>query len=124
MITIVANLVAAGDRFSPEAFEKEFGIAFTRKNEPGSIASTGRYRGRAMPYGSGTLVDDWTGCDERSLLGSLVLRADVVAACRRLGADSLTIHLDVEYDEQCNFDFSEEVIGAIHSLGVPLTVSC
>jgi len=41
-----------------------------------------------------------------------------------LGAMAPVLHLIVEWEEQCNFEFSLEELRAIADLGISLTVSC
>jgi hypothetical protein len=46
MIDIYAHCSLYGEEFSPTLAERESGVRFERKNEPGELGTIGRYRGK------------------------------------------------------------------------------
>jgi hypothetical protein len=122
---ITGYFLASGPRFSPTAVEASTHVKFTRKNEPGETANTGRYRGKPLPYGSGDIVDDQSGMallDARSPL--VAQAAAVIDECRAHGATSLQMHLDVQYSGQCNLEMRPRLLLALAGMQVEFTISC
>lgn len=113
-----------GEAFSPAAAERETGLSFSERHEPGETGAKGRYRGRPTPFGSATLrapeeVDpaerlDW-------LLDTVLPHAD---ALRRLGGLEGWLHSTVYFDAQCNLDYPPDRLRKLARLGVPYTVTC
>jgi hypothetical protein len=125
MLNIYADCNVWGANFSPTALEKDTGIVFQRKNEPGQIADSGRYRNQPLPYGSATLV-----LREGRETGEIVALQDVdfvakhLAHFRKAGATKIVIDIVVAYGGQCNLEMNPEFLSAVASLGIPLTLSC
>jgi len=114
-----------GEAFSPSTAEKQTGIVFDAKNEPGEIARSGRYRNQPTPHGSATIKfeDDLSSCDPLTTQ-SLNVLAESIPAFREAGATTIVIHCDVAYRDQCNLEMSPGFLAAIARLGVPLTLTC
>lgn len=117
------TLRASGETFSPTAAEARSGIQFSAKGEPGETATTGRYRGQPRPYGWAELrspsdVDGGPGAPFLQAASALV------AASTAFGASECTLHIDVAFREQCNFEMSCAAIVGLAKLGLPVTVSC
>jgi hypothetical protein len=116
---------AIGEKFSPGKAESSAKINFSLKNEPLELGRRGRYRDQPLPYGSGELIDadsDTTMSGSRShFLDALML---LVPACRAAGATSLSVHCDVAYDNQCNFELNRQFISHLAAIDVDLTFSC
>lgn len=125
MIRISLVFRAMGERFSPGVAEVQTGILFSKKNERGDIGDCGRYKGQPIPYGSGDLREPSDNSD-------LVIPSDaffkalniLVPVCRKAMADSMLLHIDVAFEDQCNMELSEHFLRAVSKLGIPVTVSC
>ena len=115
-----------GENFSPALAEKETGVSLDDKIEVGDIGKIGRYKDKRIPYGSACLrLIEMKG---ESLETTLKVMTDIlmehIDSFRSNGTDSITLHFDVNYENQCNLEFSPELIKRISTLGVPLTISC
>ena len=124
MVEFLPYLDLWGERFSPTEAEGVTGLALVRKNEPGEIGLRGKYHGRPIPYGSGSLEPPES-VPPADRLGWLLERAAPHAeAFRRLGAELWRLHIGVRYWDQCNMEFSPAEMATIAALRVPFTISC
>ncbi|QRK10763.1 hypothetical protein JQX13_12225 [Archangium violaceum] len=114
-----------GDSFSPSLAEERTGLLLVDKNEPGEVAPSGRYDGKALPYGSAMLVllDDDLEPGATALEPLRALKARL-PDLRAVGVTGVSLFLVVAYEGQCHFELSPEELGEIAGLGVPLAVSC
>src|SRR5438309_9423725 len=105
MTTVNAFCLIQGSKFSPALAEKRTGVRFDEKNEPAENGVAGRYRGKPIPYGSATLglAPGDPGHNLDALLHSLERSLD---GLRSAGAEDITVHCTVHYEDQCNFEFS------------------
>jgi hypothetical protein len=114
-----------GDTFSPSLAEARTGLLLVDQNEPGEVAPSGRYQGKALPYGSAMLVlldeDLEPGA---SALEPLRRLKEKLPDLRALGLTSATLYLVVAYEGECHFELSAEELVALSGLGIPLAVSC
>lgn len=125
MIKPRATLRLQGSAFSPSSVEERTGLRFTASQERGELGRLGRYAGRPIPYGSAELActvnsallaspdEEFFGAAER-----------LVRAGEALGVESAVLHVDIEFESQCNFEFSQAFLAAVLRIGAPLTVSC
>jgi len=126
MITLSPKCHLYGDSLSPKAIEEKTKILFKKKNEPGDIGNTGKYRGTPIPYGSATLqpTDELMQTSSKEalkwLLGLVKANLDIF---RKNGASDVTLDLVVFHDGQCNLEFSVDELRRIAELGLPLTLS-
>jgi len=119
MVRVFTKIFTAGQCFSPADAERALGVTFELANEPGA-------RGR-----SGRILDDgaaWLriGPPEGAPTLSAATASEAVArldALRTLGASDPTIHVDVEYDGQCNLELEPDVLGILASSGATLALS-
>jgi hypothetical protein len=102
-------------------------------NEPGDVPPSGRYAGKALPYGSALLVlldddltDDLTGelVPGGSALEPLRELKGALPGLRALGATQVTLSLVVAWTGACHFTLSAEELAEVAALGLPLEVSC
>jgi hypothetical protein len=120
MVRIFPTLVLTGEHFSPEATERRCNLKFQSKVEPGSTSK----RGTQQALGTAILA---LGAEDGAAELPLAVVQEVVRLVPKLqesGAEDLTLHLNVEYDEQCNFEVDPEVLQGIAASGTALTVSC
>jgi len=123
MTSITFTMRLQGVAFSPAEAETRSGLAFTMRVEPGTIVSSGRYSGSALPYGWAELrcdADAHGHPGEKFFFEASIL-AGVGASC---GATQRVLHIEVAYQDQCNFEWSCESLSAVARLGLPVTVSC
>ncbi|HYO56593.1 hypothetical protein [Archangium sp.] len=117
--------ILQGDCFSPSLAGERTGLVLVDPNEPGEVAPSGRYEGKALPYGSAMLVlldeDLEPGASALEPLRALKAR---LPDLRDLGATRITLYLVVAYEGPCHFELSPEELVALSALGVPLAVSC
>ena len=121
MITTNCHFVMRGDSFSPKKAEALLDIEFEVKNEPGEIASRGRYKEQAYPFGYGLLR---IGSMEENFGHFAKKIANWIEFFDSLGVQDTWFHVDVEYCNQCNLEFSVEFLRILGSLNIPLTVTC
>lgn len=122
---VFARLLAWGRAFSPRAAEQALGVRFSHKNEPGDRGVTGRYFGRPTPYGSGTLEHEPGAFGDLIAADAWILGdPSLIAELRSRGATELVLYIDVEYEAQCNFELSPELLAALSRLGVTVGFSC
>jgi hypothetical protein len=114
-----------GAAFSPSLAQARTGLLLVDANEPGDVAPSGRYEGKALPYGSAMLVlfdeDLEPGASSLEALRALKAR---LPELRALGATGASLYLVVAYERQCDFQFSPEELVELAALGLPLAVSC
>jgi hypothetical protein len=126
MLTLNVRCLIQGKCFSPALVEKAGGLSFRQQEEPGSIGTAGRYRGKPLPYGSAVLaLSKAQSVDPRKSLDLLVetLRPSI-KYLRKEGADNIVLHCDIFFENQCNFELSAEQIAAVAELHIPMTISC
>jgi hypothetical protein len=114
-----------GESFSPSLAEARTGLCWANQNEPGALATSGRYQGKPLPYGSAMLVlldDDLQ--PDASPLEPLRTLKEKLPELRAAGATEATLYLVVAYETQCDFEFTPEELGALASVGLTLGVSC
>ena len=124
MVELLPSLDFWGEQFSPKKAEAVTGLALSRKNEPGDIGDTGRYRGQPIPYGAASLETPETIGVSRRLTWLLECVAPHVETLRRLGAELVRLHVEVRYQGQCNLEFSPGEVAGIAALRVAFTISC
>lgn len=125
MVKVSVVFRAFGPEFSPDNAERNAGVRFSKKNEPGDAGTSGRFRGRPLPYGSCELNGP-----ERSVALDMPdpkffhSIQHVARECLAAGATSMVLHFDVAYVDQCNLEFSSEFVLALARTGVAVTMSC
>ena len=125
MLNIYVDCHIWGERFSPKAVESKTGIAFQKKNEPGDIADSGRYRDQPRPYGSATLVVR-EGGERGDLISFEAIKylGKNLHEFKRAGATDISLDIVVAYGGQCNLEMSAALLNSLASLQIPLTISC
>lgn len=122
---IIVSCPVQGEAFRPSEAERQSGIRFSEKSEVGELGKSGRYPGQPQPYGYGSLGIEIRGNDlEEPLQRFLDQVRRGAPFWQTLGAESLIVQIDVFYDHQCNLEFSESIIAALHDLRVPVAISC
>jgi hypothetical protein len=118
MIEIYPSLEINGETFSPSKAAAICGLVFSNMVEPGETMMRGRYRGSPAPYGAGSLrlADD--------LVPLLEIFRESRAEILACGATSITLNLGIEYEGQCNLEFSAAELHAIAGAQIPMTISC
>jgi hypothetical protein len=114
-----------GDTFSPSKVEAEFGVRFQSKNEPGEIGTTGRYRGKPVPYGSACYVFGNDRSEKAFRIDPPLI--DLLRNRQRLqeaGVTDVSLHFDVAYTDQCNFEMDPAFLKAAAELDLPVTITC
>lgn len=125
MVRVLAGFFASGPQFSPGVVERRTGVRFSRKNECGEMGMTGRYRGQPIPYGSGDFQGPEAGLDPQVPDEHFFESVEALAReCSAAGATSMRLHLDVEYVDQCNLEWSSAFVSALGRARVAVTISC
>ncbi|WP_320044676.1 hypothetical protein [uncultured Desulfobacter sp.] len=116
-----------GDQFSPMVVEEETGIHFDYKNEPGEIGKTGRYKGVAIPCGSGEIAFSETGASA-DLLSPDAPILEIIekhqSSFSAAGATEIVLIINVFYKGQCNIEQSHKLLKRLAMLKVDLSISC
>ncbi|MBI4965357.1 MAG: hypothetical protein HY913_18920 [Desulfomonile tiedjei] len=125
MLNIYAHCSLWGEEFSPAKAERNSGMPFDEKSEPGEIATFGRFRGQPLPYGSAKLILR-EGGERGKLIDPEIISfvAKNLHHFRKAGATDIQIDIVVAYGGQCNLEMSPEFLNSVASLGIPLTLSC
>jgi hypothetical protein len=125
-IRVFARLVAQGTAFSPGDAERALGVHFSRKEEPGEIGTSGKFAGRSIPYGSGIIEYEANESDDELIPahGWILGNPTLVSELGSRGATEINLYIDVEYEAQCNFELSTELLASLSKLGVTVGFSC
>jgi hypothetical protein len=119
MIDFNLKCIVQGERFSPRIAAEIAKVKFDKAIEPGEVVDRGKYRGRPSPRGWASLSSS-----EPSIGSFLKKMERVVPILRASGADRISLHLCVEYRQQCNWELTTTEIGLLAGIGLPLLVSC
>jgi hypothetical protein len=126
----IAVLTMYGEEFSPAAAAAQLGLKFSTVHERGEIGTIGRYRGQPIPYGAASIEIESvpsTGAHTGELEGAALLADQAgksLGVLRALGADEITLHVDICFDAQCNFVILPETLHRIARMGIGLSISC
>jgi hypothetical protein len=121
---ISVSINFSGDKFSPTKAENVTGLIFSDKIEYGDIGIRGKYKGIAVPYGSGTLkVSKDIDMNDRILWLTEALSGKI-EALRTLGSDEPHIYIGYFYKDQCNLTLTKTEIAAISELNLEFCFSC
>ncbi len=124
MVKATYVFLAQGDAFSPTAAARATGVAFTRSNEPGDLGTKGNYLGQPRPYGSAELEGPAEADLEVPHAATFAAVECLAPACVAAGADSLRLHIDVAYVDQCNLELGPAFVEALARLGIAITLTC
>jgi hypothetical protein len=117
-------LSLCGTIFSPAQTERETGLVFSMKNEPGEIGERGRYRGKPYPFGHAILKAP-DGSEAPTGLDRLLDLALVhVNELKKIDFLEGVVHVDYAYNQQCNLEFKPETLAKLARLGFALTITC
>ena len=111
-----------GEKFSPKIVENELGIKFSEKNEPGEIGVLGRYKGKKYELG-GAILKSPEGIDESLnwILNVLCKHKNYLLKC---GVEDINLTLNIEYENQCNFELTKKHLSQLTSLNIGLAITC
>lgn len=118
MIVISQYCILKGDNFSPKKTSDILNISFDEMNEKGELGIIGRYKGKAIPYGSCVIR---TENEEYKILNILEKH---IYDFKKYGVEEIMLHWDVAYQQQCNFEIGVDYINRLSKLSIPLSVSC
>jgi len=125
MVKLFPRITLSGDNFSPKRVDNDSCSFFSNKKEKGDIATTGRYKGKPLPYGSAVIAspENITGENEKILwvIEKYLNHKEKILNC---GAEDIVFHIDVNYIDQCNLAFDPEIIKKISDLNISLTITC
>ena len=124
MTKACAYILLVGDAFSPEKAERETGLTFQQKNEPGEIGTRGRYKGQPTPFGWAMLKPPEEGDETRQFEWLFNAALPHIETLRRLGATDGKLHITYAYDTQCNLGYEPELMAKLARLGLAFTISC
>ena len=118
------SILFRGKNFSPKEAERVTGIELSKKLEVGDIAPFGRYRGQAVPYGTGILIvpDKVPNAERLEWLVSLLDKH--LEKIYKLGAEPTHIYAGYFYKDQCNFLFTKKEMLEISKLDIDFHISC
>ena len=123
MTSVKPRIMATGISFTPRALNTP-GFIAEDINDPGEIGTVGRYRDQPLPRGNVSYLLSKTPVDWDAI-DALALKLPALARdLKALGAEEITLHLDVIHDGQCNFDISPILLKAVTAANVVFTISC
>ncbi|MCB9061886.1 MAG: hypothetical protein H6622_10220 [Halobacteriovoraceae bacterium] len=130
LILTQISLSIYGDSFSPSKIKESEDLKFDNKNEVGDIGKRGRYKGKPIPYGGASLyiekkfpVKEKDG-DELIPSSFLDLIENNMDSFKNAGGTDIELRLSIFWKDQCNFDFSPDLIKRIGNLNIPFLISC
>lgn len=125
MITIEADCEISGAAFSPARARELTGLRLPNGSEPGAPSKKPARPRREAGYARLNLeaegIDPGDAEVEEALL-SLV--EEYASLLREAGAEEFQMWLYVDYQGQCNMEFSPEYLGRLARMGMPLLISC
>jgi hypothetical protein len=126
MRTIEGYVHFYGELFSPSEAEKISGVTFDEKKERGDIGIRGKYKGVPIPYGSAYINFEHPGGDPDLLpvdMPLLNILERFIPPFRAIGAEDISLWVNVFYTSQCNLELSPELLQKLAGLGIPLCIS-
>ena len=121
---ISVSILFQGETFSPKLAEEITGFDFEDKNEVGDIGTRGRYKGKAIPYGSAQITPPkHIEMHDRILWLAKALDGKV-DQFQAMGSDEPYIYIGYFYKNQCNLSLSKEELAAIAKLNIEFCFSC
>lgn len=108
-----------GEAFAPSLVP----FNFSEQQDPGDIGTTGKFKGRPLPYGSASyrVPADVENADRIKHLVAVV--KPLLAAIREAGATEWHVSIGRVFDGQCNEEYSQEELLLIASLQCGLVYS-
>jgi hypothetical protein len=129
------RIVMSGSRFSPAAVVSQTGLELSDAQEPDSIATSGRNKGRPRGYGSAAL-ETRPDLTEPQSLHELLVRFEKHATQLRdqgaeeedgtVSASDRAIYFDaaIYWKDQCNLAYDADVLLKMGQLGLSFWLSC
>jgi len=121
---LLASIKLQGADFSPSTLSADLAIDFNDQNEKGDLAKYGRYAESGYPFGWANIVAP----ESVDQFDSIYYLAKLVRDARPLfdkhGIDDRYLYVGYFYEDQCNFEFSEEEINMISEAGLSFGISC
>lgn len=121
---ISVSILFQGETFSPKMAEEITGFNFEDKNEAGDVATRGRYKGKALPYGSARLIPPKHIQIHDKILWLAKALNGKIDLLQAMGADEPYIYIGYFYKNQCNLSLSKEELVAIAQLNIEFCFSC
>lgn len=111
--------IIQSEKLVPDEIENKYNIKFSEKNSKGEIGEIGRYRGKEIPFGSGTIK--FTDEKDEDLIEKI---CNLVKDISDIEEYEIILHLDVEYENQCNFEIEQIYSKFAIDINTPITISC
>ena len=121
-ISVTINF--SGEHFSPSRAEKETGLVLSKKSEAGEMGVRGKYKGLAIPYGSGNLEPPSTLENNAKILWLASTLESTLSKFIQCGAEKPYLYVGYFYKDQCNLTLTKEELAAIAKLGIDFCFSC
>lgn len=117
MIKIRTHCTFYGDNFYPEQLENKLNLVFDEKNNPNEFLQDTKIK---VEYGTATLICKGKGYPNNKYLDKISL---IIKHVNAFKIDKAVLHMDIEHDGQCNFEFSPELLKKIASLNITLSIT-
>jgi len=126
MVYIESFCIIQGERFSPNEFNSKAPVFLENGNEPGDLGSSGRYRAKAIPFGSGRLntpaeLESGVNAPVNWIAEALEQTSNLL---QDLGADKITVFVNVAYNEQCSLEFDPALMHKLAAVGAHVAINC
>jgi len=110
-----------GEQFYPKVIEDFFNIKFGSSITPGEVGKKGRYKGKAIPYGSASFSSNPDVSNQ--ILWILNFIKDKIKIIRLNGGDSIKLKVVYSYKGQCNCELGVEEISLLADFKIPFLFS-
>ena len=129
MINEYVTCILSGDNFSPALFVRSSGLKLTNINEKGDIGKIGRFKNKKIPFGSAEIdISDiyiqnkLKNIDQFDLI--LVVLSDNLPKINAAGVTDIYLDINLEYEDQCNWELKREQIKKLAEIDINLSISC
>lgn len=119
MTNLSYSFIIQSEKLVPDEIEIKYNIKFSEKNSKGEIGKIGRYKGKEIPFGSGSIK--FIGEKDEVLIEKI---CNFVKDLSDIEEYLIILHLDVEYVNQCNFEIEQIYSKFAIDINIPITSSC
>jgi hypothetical protein len=115
------------EHFFPSQIERDLGLIFHDKQDPGDIESVGRNRGKTCLKGFAEIEAPTVFEDKENELGDRNWILNFFKKNSNFlyskGVEKMNLRIYYEYDSQCNFDFGIEMLSILVKNKITLSVT-
>lgn len=121
MKSISAICVLQGENFNPSEFVRLTTLNVKEIQRKGDIGLKGRYKGQEIPFGSLT-IECLESEDCLDIITTQLSMNKILLD--KSGVSDIFLTLNLEYIDQCNWEFDNKLLSKIVDLNIQLSISC